>query len=64
MAPETTSFEPTKVVGIDAQLSMGEGSVFKGSPNVGVPAGPEVSPQLGEALAQVGNYQGQTPPGE
>jgi hypothetical protein len=42
--------EQTDTKSVEQILAMGEGSVFKGAPNVDVPAGPEYSPQLKAAL--------------
>ena len=39
-----------EIWGIDKQLNEGEGTIFKGAPNTGVPAGPCVSPQYKDAL--------------
>ena len=64
--PDTTSFVPTDIWGIGKQLASGEGNVFKGAPNLGLPPEGEQggSPQFGEAATQVNHYQGATPPGE
>ncbi len=66
MGPDTTPIEGTKTLTTDAMISMGEGNPFKGAPNVGLPPEDKQggSPQFAEAAAQVGHYQGPTPPGE
>jgi len=39
-----------EVWGIEKQLNEGEGTIYRGATNVGVPAGPCVSPQYKDAL--------------
>jgi hypothetical protein len=44
--------EQTKVYSEDAMLAQGNGTIFKGAPDLGVKAGPETSPQLDAAVNQ------------
>ena len=46
--------DQTQVKSLDQVLADGEGVVFKGTPNTGVIAGPEYSPQLPTATKQGG----------
>jgi hypothetical protein len=43
---QTTTYSPEQV------LAKGEGTVFKGAPNLGANTGPVTSPELGSALNQ------------
>ncbi len=66
MGPDTIPPPDTTVITREEQLSQGEGTVFKGAPNLGLPPEDKQggSPQFAEAAGQVGHYQGATPPGE
>lgn len=52
MVKTTESNEQTETYTAEQIIQKGEGSVFKGAPNVDVPAGPVHSPELKEALNQ------------